>query len=609
MGARGHVKALYAVSPRALRVLAGGLKRVTDTVERALLSGDEAIARGAFEAGISVATAYPGTPSTEILEAIGAEYQKIDSQWSPNEKAAMEVALGASMGGGRALVATKHVGLNVAADPLFTASYTGVVGALVVVTADDPSLHSSQNEQDNRWYARAAKLPMLEPSDSQEAKDFVAEAVRISEEFDTPVFLRITTRIAHSKAVVELGDPAERREVSGFEPRRDKFVMIPAYARRRHVVVEERMRALGEFSETAALNRIEEGSSDLGVITSGIAYQYVKEAFPEASVLKLGLTHPLPEKLIRRFAASLGRVVVVEELDDILTTEIRAMGVDVAGKAPAFRVGELNVDRVRAIGGGAEEESQAAAAKVRPPALCPGCPHRAAFYVLKKCKAIVTGDIGCYTLSVLPPLEMMESCVCMGASIGMAFGLRKVLPPEDARRVVGVIGDSTFFHSGVTGVMDAVYNGADGVIVVMDNRTTAMTGGQGHAGTGETLSKGCGREVGVEELCRGIGVAHVAALDPFETERLEQELDAAFNRKGVTVIVTRRPCVLLERPEYKGPVHIDAEKCKLCGRCTTIGCRAIVQGDEVIEVDARLCVSCGLCVEVCPFDAMYFEEE
>ena len=591
------------------RPLTGGLKRVTDTIERALLSGDEAIARGAFEAGISVATAYPGTPSTEILEAIGEHYGEIDSQWSPNEKAAMEVALGASMGGGRALVATKHVGLNVAADPLFTSSYTGVVGALVVVTADDPSLHSSQNEQDNRWYARAAKLPMIEPSDSQEAKDFVAEAVRISEEFDTPVLLRITTRIAHSKTVVELGEPGARREISAFEPRRDKFVMIPAYARQRHVIVEERLRALEKYSETAAVNRIEEGSLELGIVTSGIAYQYVKEAFPEASVLKLGLTHPLPEKLIRKFAASLGRVVVIEELDDILTTEIRAMGIDVAGKAGAFRLGELNVERVRAIADGAEAESRAAAAKVRPPALCPGCPHRAAFHVLKKCKAIVTGDIGCYTLSVLPPLEMMESCVCMGASIGMAFGLRKVLPGDDARRVVGVIGDSTFFHSGVTGVIDAVYNGADGVIVVMDNRTTAMTGGQGHAGTGETLSKGRGREIGVEALCRGIGVAHVVSLDPFEIEKLEEELDAAFDRKGVTVIVTRRPCVLFERPEYRGPVQIDAEKCRLCGRCMTIGCRAVVQGDEAMEVDARLCVSCGLCVQVCPFDAMYFEEE
>ncbi|MCD6405788.1 MAG: indolepyruvate ferredoxin oxidoreductase subunit alpha [Planctomycetes bacterium] len=576
---------------------------------RDLLSGDEAIARGAFEAGIAVATAYPGTPSTEILETIASGFPSIDAQWSPNEKAALEVGLGASMGGARTLVAMKHVGLNVAADPLFTASYTGVTGALVIVTADDPSLHSSQNEQDNRWYARAAKMVMLEPSDSQEAKDFVLQAAKISERFDTPVLFRITTRIAHSKSIVTLSEPSEPRPVEAFTPRRRKYVMIPAYARRRHVLVEERLQALAGFAEESDLNRIEEGSGDVGIITSGIAYQYVREAFPEVPVLKLGMTFPLPEGLIRRFAASVEKCVVVEELDDILTRDIRAMGIDVAGKAAPFRLGELDVERVRAVVEEVETDTKAAAVKSRPPALCPGCPHRATFYVLKKCKAIVTGDIGCYTLGVLAPLEMMESCVCMGASIGMAFGLRKALSPDEARRVVGVIGDSTFFHSGVEGLIDAVYNGADGVVMILDNRTTAMTGGQGHAGTGDTLSGRAGNEIAIEGICKGIGVSHVVTLDPFETDKLQAEVLAAFDRPGVSVIVAKSPCVLLCHPERVTPARIDADKCKHCGKCLDIGCRAISPQEESPVIDEALCTGCGLCVDVCPFGAIHIENE
>ncbi len=580
------------------------MMNVSQTMTRDLLSGNEAIARGAFEAGILVATAYPGTPSTEILETIASTYPSINAQWSPNEKAAFEVALGASMGGARTLVAMKHVGLNVAADPLFTASYTGVVGALVIVTADDPSLHSSQNEQDNRWYARAAKMVMLEPSDSQEAKDFLGRAVQISEKFDTPVLFRITTRIAHSKSIVTLYEPSQPRPVEAFTSRREKYVMIPAYARRRHALVEERLRALTGFAEESDLNRIEEGSGDVGIITSGIAYQYAREAFPQAPLLKLGMTFPLPEGLIRRFAASVEKCVVVEELDDILTRDIRAMGIDVVGKAAPFRLGELDVDRVRAIVGGVKADTQTVVVKSRPPALCPGCPHRATFYVLKKCKAIVTGDIGCYTLGVLAPLEMMESCVCMGASIGMAFGLRKALSPDEARRVVGVIGDSTFFHSGVAGLIDAVYNGADGVVMVLDNRTTAMTGGQGHAGTGETLSGRPGNEIAIEDLCKGIGVSHVVTLDPFETDGLEAEVLAAFDRPGVSVIVAKSPCVLLEHPGHVTPAKIDADKCKHCGKCLAIGCRAISPQERAPVVDEALCTGCGLCVNVCPFGAI-----
>jgi len=580
---------------------------VTENRVRELISGDEAIARGAFEAGISVATGYPGTPSTEIIETIHASYPSIYAQWSPNEKAALEVALGAAMGGARALVTMKHVGLNVAADPLFTAAYTGVQGALVVVTADDPQLHSSQNEQDNRWYARAAKIAMLEPSDSQEAKDFVLKAVEMSERFDTPVLLRITTRIAHSEGIVEFGEPSTARPAAAFKPRRDKYVMIPAYARKRHKVVEERLSAIQAFGETSELNRIERGSADLGIIASGVVYEYAREASPEASMLKLGLTYPLPAALIRKFVSSVKRCVVVEELDDILTTEIRATGLEVEGKAPAFRLGEFNVDRVRAIVNGSDREPETLTVAARPPALCAGCPHRAAFTVLKKCKAIVTGDIGCYTLSVLPPLEVMESCVCMGASIGMAFGLRKALPPDEARRVVGVIGDSTFFHSGVTGLMDAVYNGATGVVMILDNRTTAMTGRQGHPGTGEALT-GNGKAVSIEELCAGLGVANVAVIDPIDVKSLEAEVRAAMKRDGVNVVVARRPCILLERPKHRRRARVTAEKCKVCGLCVATGCRAIVKGEKSVSVEPAVCMACGLCVNICPTGAIAIEE-
>ena len=578
---------------------------MTETITRELLSGDEAVARGAFEAGVKVATAYPGTPSTEILEALAAHFPSVDSQWCTNEKVALEVAIGASMAGARALAAMKHVGLNVAADPLFTAAYTGVVGGLVVVTADDPSLHSSQNEQDNRWYARAAKVPMLEPSDSQEAKDFVAIAARVSEDFDTPVLLRITTRIAHCQSVVETAEPLPPRPIEPYRPRREKYVMIPANARPRHAVVENRLLALAAFAETAPENRIEKGSSALGIITSGVSYQYVKEAFPDASVLKLGLTFPLPERLIRGFVASVKRAVVVEELDDVLCTEIRALGLDVAGKPRPFRLGELNVDRVRAIVSGAEGYREPAPVASRPPALCSGCPHRASFYVLKKCQAIVISDIGCYTLSVLPPLEITDSCVCMGASVGMSFGLRKVLPPAEARRIVGVIGDSTFFHSGVPGLVDAVYNRQAGVLVVLDNRTTAMTGRQGHPGTGQTLSGAPGKEIPIEDLCRGIGVDYVVVVDPLQVKTFESEVRAAMDRPGVSVIVARRPCVLLERVSSRRAMEVDAEKCKLCGLCLSAGCRALAKGEASVTVDGGLCTACGLCVEICPFGAIH----
>jgi indolepyruvate ferredoxin oxidoreductase alpha subunit len=573
---------------------------------REFLSGDEAIARGAFEAAVKVATAYPGTPSTEILETIAAKYPSIHAQWSPNEKAALEVALGASMGGARALVAMKHVGLNVAADPLFTAAYTGVQGALIVVTADDPSLHSSQNEQDNRWYARAAKVPMLEPSDSQEAHDYVLRAVELSERFDTPVLLRITTRVAHGQAIVEMGEPAEPPAPRTFESRRQKYVMIPAYARMRHKIVEEHLAALAGFAETSDLNTIDRGSSDLGIIASGVTYQYVKEAFPAASVLKLGMTFPLPANKLRDFVASVRRCVVVEELDDILATEIRALGLAVEGKAPLFRLNELNPDRVKAIVEGSDKEPDALAVKSRPPALCSGCPHRTAFYVMKKLKCIITGDIGCYTLSVLPPLETMESCVCMGASIGMAFGLRRALPPEDAKRVVAVIGDGTFFHSGIAGVMDAVYNGATGVVVILDNRTTAMTGRQGHPGTGEAL-RGEGRPISIEDLCRSLGVRQVDVVEALSIIPVEKALRAAMDRDGVNIVVARRPCILLEHGKKRPPMKIDVSKCKVCGLCAKTGCRAIIVGEGAVSIDVMQCASCGLCVQICPFQAISSE--
>lgn len=583
--------------------------------ETVLLSGNEAIARGAYEAGVRVAAGYPGTPSTEILESI-TQYDTIYAEWAPNEKVALEVAIGAGFGGARALATMKHVGVNVAADPLLTASYTGVNAGLVLVSADDPGMHSSQNEQDNRHYARLAKIPMLEPSDSQEAKDFTIRAFEISEKFDTPVLLRTTTRINHGKSVVHLDVP-QSPHVGSFERNLQKYVMIPAYAIKRHAFVEQRLDYLREFANSTDLNRIEWGSREIGVITSGISYQYVKEIVPDASVLKLGMTYPLPNRLITEFASNVKTLYIVEELDPFLEEQIRALDIKVLGKDRFPITGELNLKLVAAGFGKeiAEQPTDASGVEVpaRPPVLCPGCPHRGFYHILKKMKAIVTGDIGCYTLGVLSPLETIDTCVCMGASIGNALGMKRALPPDDEQPVVAVIGDATFVHSGITGLIDAVYNGTAVTICILDNRTTAMTGGQDHPASGKTLS---GREapmLDIPALVRAIGVEVVLEVDPYDLDAVEKALQYAIQTDKPSVVITNRPCVLIDRSPKPTPPTVNTDICTGCGLCVRIGCPAIeaIQidgGKSKVRINPELCTGCDVCMQVCRFQAIRREQ-
>jgi len=569
---------------------------------RQLLSGNEAIARGAYEAGVRVAAAYPGTPSTEILETI-VSYPEIFAEWSPNEKVALEVALGAAMGGVRALAAMKHVGLNVAADPFMTASYTGAAAGLVVISADDPGMHSSQNEQDNRHYARLGKVPMLEPADSQECLDFVRYAFELSEQLDTPVLVRTTTRINHGKSVVTAGEPLAPAAPTAFRRDPPKYVMVPANARRRHVVVEQRTLALRQLSETTPKNRIEWGDRELGIITSGISYQYVKEAVPQASVLKLGFTWPLPPELIRTFAAGVKRLVVVEELDPYLEEQVAALGLAVEGKSLFPILGELDPGLVAAALTGSQPPAPASVGELpgRPPVLCPGCPHRAAFTVFKKLKLVAMGDIGCYTLSVLPPLEAIDSCVCMGASIGGAHGVSIALGPGS--RVIGVLGDSTFVHSGITPLIDLVYNKGTATIVILDNRTTAMTGRQDHPATGRTIRGEPTTELHLEQLCRAVGVKDVQVVDPCDLPAFEAAMAAAVERQEPSVVIARHECLLLTRTRGK-PLVVDVERCVECGICFQVGCPALTAEPGRKRklrpvVSAELCVGCGLCAHLC----------
>ena len=587
-----------------------------------LLSGNEAIARGAYEAGVKVAAAYPGTPSTEILEYL-AEYEGPHAEWAPNEKVAVEVALGASMAGARAMAAMKHVGVNVAADPIFTASYTGVKGGLVIVTADDPEMHSSQNEQDNRHYAVAAKMPMLEPSDSAEAKAYTKLAFSLSERFDVPVFLRTTTRVSHATGAVVLGDVEPPAVPLGFVEEPAKWVMLPVNARRRHVLVEERMLSLREFAETWEGNRIEWGDRSLGIITAGVAYQYVREAFPDASVLKLGLAHPLPERLVRTFATGVKRLIVVEELDPIIETHVKALGIPVEGKDRIPLLGELNPRIVRqAISGEAAPVREPAIVPNRPPNLCAGCPHRSLFFALNKCKVTVTGDIGCYTLSALPPLKSMDTCVCMGASIGTAFGMEKALGEAARGKVVAVIGDSTFVHSGITGLINVVYNRGFSTVIILDNGTTAMTGAQDHPGTGKTLQAEAAHRLDLAALCRAIGVEHVYTVNPHDQETTEAVLRREINRDAPSVVIARASCVLLpeHRAERRPALEVVEELCNGCKACGKLGCpaiewipltpeEAVAAGKKptqkgVVRINRLMCDGCNLCPDVCKMRAM-----
>ncbi|MTI80639.1 MAG: indolepyruvate ferredoxin oxidoreductase subunit alpha [Firmicutes bacterium] len=574
-----------------------------------LMSGNAAIARGAYEAGVKVGVGYPGTPSTETLE-IFSKYPDIYAQWSPNEKVALEVGIGASVGGSKVLVTMKHVGVNVAADPLFTLSYTGVNGGLVLLSADDPSMHSSQNEQDNRYYALMAKIPCLEPSDSQEAKDMVASALELSEQFDTPVMLRTTTRVNHSQTMVETTD---RQELANKEYIKNpkKYVMTPANARGRRVHVEERLQKLQQYSENSILNKIHWDDTKIGVITSGISYHYVREVLPQASVLKLGMTNPLPAKLIQDFASKVSTLIVVEELDPFLETQIKAMGLAVHGKDMLPNIGELNP---RIVAQSFKDnnievnekyhnnevnlpDADAPTIPPRPPVLCAGCPHRAAFHVLRELNLTVTGDIGCYTLGSLPPLTSMDTCVCMGASVGMAHGMA-LANPANKDRTVAVIGDSTFLHSGVTGLMDIVYNGGSATVLILDNRTTAMTGHQEHPATGKTLMGEPANEVDLEGLVKSLGVKRVQVVDPIDITKFEQIVKEETAAQEPSVIIARRPCALLNK-EPQQPVTLDVNMCMGCRLCLNLGCPAISEKDGVVTLNAIHCNGCELCISVC----------
>lgn len=571
-----------------------------------LMLGNEAVARGAYEAGVRVAVAYPGTPSTEITENM-AKYSKdeVYCEWAPNEKVALEVAIGASMGGARAICCMKHVGVNVAADPLFTAAYTGVRGGLVLVAADDPGMHSSQNEQDSRFYARSAHVPMLEPADSAECREYVMRAFEISEKYDTPVMLRLVTRIAHARSLVEEG---VRQEIplKDYEKDIKKYVMMPGNAKGRHVVVEAREKKLEEEIDALGFNRVEMADTKVGVVCSGSAYQYVKEALPNVSVLKLGMVYPLPEKLIRDFASKVDQLLVVEELEPFFEDAIKAMGIPCSGKDKTGLQGELFVRKVGRLFGGEADcgPAETQGVPMRPPVLCPGCPHRAVFYVLKKLGLTVAADIGCYTLGAMPPLAAVDSVVCMGASIGMALGLEKARGRDFAKKTVAVIGDSTFVHSGITGLVDMVYNQGHSTVIIVDNSTTGMTGHQPNPTTGFNVRGEIAPQLDVVKLCEAIGVPSVRVVDPFNMKELEQTIMEESEKDVPSVIIARRPCALLVKKKT-APCAINTDKCRKCGMCMKIGCPAILKAENgQVSIDASLCNGCGLCKEMCHFGAI-----
>ncbi len=571
-----------------------------------LMTGNEAIALGAWEAGVNVVAAYPGTPSTEITEN-AAKYDELYAEWAPNEKVALEVAIGAAITGGRAMACMKHVGVNVAMDPLLTVAFSGIEGGLVLITADDPGMHSSQNEQDNRRLGRFAKIPVLEPADSAECRDFVKAAFVISETFDTPVMLRLTTRVAHSQSLVEKGERV-LRELPPYQKNPQKYVMVPANAKPRHTVAEERLLKLKAYSDETELNRVEKNSAAIGVICSGIVYPYVKDALPDASVLKIGLSNPLPEQKIRDFAASVKTLYVIEELDDVMEEQIRAMGIKTHGKDIFSLEGEIFPETIREK---LCDEKTAPAYRygkelvVRPPVLCAGCPHRGTFYVLKQAKVNVLGDIGCYTLGALPPLGAIDTTICMGAGIGMALGMEKVRGKDFAKQTVAVIGDSTFIHSGITGLIDAVYNNGCTTTIILDNHITAMTGHQQNPLTGFTVKGEPARKLQLETIVKGLGIDRVSVVDPFDLKTFAQILKADLSTEEPSVIIARRPCELLLKGA-KGACYINPELCLRCGKCLKIGCPAIEKtgvGKAPI-IRSELCVGCGLCQKVCGNDGV-----
>lgn len=569
--------------------------------------GNQAVARGLYEAGVSVISSYPGTPSTEITE-FSSKYPEDEMycEWAPNEKVACEVAIGASIAGARSFCAMKHVGLNVAADPLFTASYTGVNGGMVLAVADDPGMHSSQNEQDSRHYAIGAKVPMLEPSDSQECKDYAKLAYEISEKFDTPVILRLTTRVSHSQSAVTTADRIPHT-IPEYKKNIAKNVMVPANAIKKHVVVEQRTLDLIEYAETSGINTVEMNNDEIGVITSGICYQYAKEALGnKASYLKLGMVNPLPVKLIKDFAAKVKTLYVIEELDDVIETHCRKNGIDVKGKELFTLQGEYFQSKVRQVVLGENDEWQTLDAEipVRPPVLCAGCPHRGVFYILKKLGVMVSGDIGCYTLGAAAPLSAIDTTVCMGASISGLHGFNKGRKGEYEGKAVAVIGDSTFMHSGITSLVDIAYNRSNSTVIVLDNSITGMTGHQNNPANGKNIYGDPASAVNLEALAHAIGINSVTVVDPGDLAETERVIKEELAKAEPSLIIARKPCALLKTVKHKPPFHIDADKCKNCKSCMRIGCPALVSGDKCITIDNTLCVGCGLCEQLCKFDAI-----
>ena len=571
-----------------------------------LMLGNAAVARGLYEAGCCVISSYPGTPSTEITEE-AAKFDEMYCEWAPNEKVAMEAAFGASLAGRRAFCAMKHVGLNVAADPLFTMSYTGVNGGLVIGVADDAGMHSSQNEQDSRRHAIAAKVPMLEPSDSAEALAFTKLAYELSEEFDTPVILKMCTRVSHSQSLVELSDRVEKAAVP-YEKNIAKYVMMPGNAIRRHPVVEERSRRLRAWAETAPVNRVELGGTELGIITSSTSYQYVKEVFGDSvSVLKLGMANPLPVKLIRDFAAKVKKLVVVEELDPIIENHCKALGLEVTGKDALPMEGEFSQNLVAARLGGQVHTGKTLDAVIppRPPVMCAGCPHRGLFYTLSKNKCTVLGDIGCYTLGAVAPLSAMDMTLCMGGSISAIHGFNKALGEESEGKTVAVIGDSTFMHSGMTGLANIAYNQSNSTVIILDNSITGMTGHQQNPTTGYNIKGDPAGKIDLEQLCRAMGFGRVRVVDPYDLKACDQAVKEELAAKEPSVIISRRPCALLKYVKHEAPLAVDPDKCKSCKACMKIGCPAISMKGGKAHVDNTLCVGCGVCEQLCAFGAFH----
>ena len=569
-----------------------------------LMIGNEAVAMGLYHGGLGLVSSYPGTPSTEITEFL-SKYDDIHSEWAPNEKVATEVAFGASLAGMRSACAMKHVGLNVAADPLFTLSYTGVTGGMVVCVADDPAMHSSQNEQDSRHYAIAAKVPMLEPSDSREAYEFAKSAFELSEKFDTPVLLRMCTRIAHSQCVVETAE-RENVELKPYEKNPAKYIMMPGSAKLRHPIVEKRTEALRELAENCMYNRVEYADSDIGVITSGCSYLYVKEALGDSvNILKIGMPNPLPEKAIRDFAAKVKKLYVIEELDPVIENHVRALGIEVIGKEMFSAVGEFSQKTIRdAFGLENGETVTAPAVPGRPPMMCAGCPHRGLYYTLVKNKVTVLGDIGCYTLGAVAPLNALDSTLCMGASVSSIHGFNAARGSEQEKKTVAVIGDSTFMHSGMTGLVNIAYNATNSTVIILDNSITGMTGHQQNPTTGYNIKGEPASKVDLEALCHALGINRVRVVDPYDLKACDIAVKEELAAEEPSVIISRRPCVLLKYVKHNAPLHVDTEKCKGCKKCMGLGCPAISVKEGKARIDNTLCVGCNVCSQLCAFGAI-----